>query len=59
MKQFLKLKNYEGDIFHDVHIHTHTYIRIYKRERGLSSRNVYNNVDVTLNDDELRIADFR
>lgn len=41
------------------HTHTHTCIRIYKRERGLSSRNVYNNVDVTLNDDELRIADFR
>lgn len=28
-------------------------------KRGVSSKNVYNNVDVTLNDDELRIADFR
>lgn len=35
------------------------YILVGKRERGVSSRNVYNNVDVTLNDDELRIADFR
>ena len=45
-------------------MYTHTRTRVYvytsvgKRERGLSSRNVYNNVDVTLNDDELRIADF-
>lgn len=48
-----------------MYTHTHTRTRVYvytsvgKRERGLSSRNVYNNVDVTLNDDELRIADFR
>lgn len=46
-------------------MYTHTRTRVYvytsvgKRERGLSSRNVYNDVDVTLNDDELRIADFR